>query len=190
MGDQRILIAGIGNIFLGDDAFGVEVAQRLLQRTWPEGVHVTDFGIRGFDLAYALGDGYDVAILVDALFRGEPPGTLYVIEPDLNELNSIEAVEIETHGMDPVKVLHLAQTLGGQPGRVLVVGCEPATLNADEDGNMALSAPVQASLDEAVRMVEELIQKIRTESVVGTQQAATVSVPVSGAPTNDEASYA
>jgi hydrogenase maturation protease len=160
MSYQRILVAGIGNIFLGDDAFGVAVAQRLRQCPWPAGVRVVDFGIRSFDLAYALGDGYDVAILIDALPRDEPPGTLYVIEPDLDELNDQETVAIETHAMDPVKVLRLAHTLGSQPRRVLVVGCEPATVEADENGNMGLSAPVQASLDEAVRLVEQLVLEV------------------------------
>lgn len=165
MSDERILVAGIGNIFLGDDAFGVEVVQRLIQRPWPANVRVVDFGIRGFDLAYALLDGYDVAILIDALPRGGAPGTLYLLEPDLKELNG---VEIDTHSMDPLKVLRLTQMLGGQLGRILVVGCEPATLEADEDGEigeMALSAPVQASLDEAVRLVESLVEEICAETV-------------------------
>src|SRR6476661_2103049 len=110
MSAPSILIAGIGNIFLGDDAFGVEVAQRLTQRSWPTGVRVEDFGIRGFDLAYAILDGYDVTILVDATPRGGDPGTLYLIEPDLNMAGG---VGIEPHGMDPVKVLQLVKTLGG-----------------------------------------------------------------------------
>src|SRR5437870_2595644 len=83
----RILVAGIGNIFLGDDAFGCEVVQRLAARAWPASVRVVDFGIRGFDLAYALMDGYDVTIFVDATPRADAPGTLYTIEPDLSELN-------------------------------------------------------------------------------------------------------
>src|SRR2546428_8240900 len=82
MTQPRLLVAGVGNIFLGDDAFGVEVAQRLLRRPQPEGVRVVDFGIRGLDLTYALLDGCDVAVLIDAVPRGQPPGTLYVIEPD------------------------------------------------------------------------------------------------------------
>jgi hydrogenase maturation protease len=164
MNAQRILVAGIGNIFLGDDAFGVEVAQRLLRQPWPPEVRVVDFGIRGFDLAYALADGYDVAILVDALPRGEAPGTLYVLEPDLEMLNGTggsQGVEIETHAMDPVKVLRLAHSMGNLPKQVLVVGCEPGELGSDEDMSMGLSEPVQAALDEAVKMVVSLVAKSR-----------------------------
>src|SRR5689334_8572384 len=116
MSVPRILVAGIGNIFLGDDAFGVEVAQRLARRAWPEGVRVVDFGIRGLDLAYALLDGYDAAILVDAAPRGGPPGSLYVIEPSEGGPAGQDEVGagtlIEGHGMDPVKVLRLVAALG------------------------------------------------------------------------------
>ena len=114
----RILVAGIGNIFLGDDAFGVHVTQRLLQqqRPWPDNVRIRDFGIRGLDLVYALLDGCDVAIFIDAVPRGEKPGTLFVIEPDLSVLAA--DVAIEAHSMDPVKVLNSARSMGGagQPG--------------------------------------------------------------------------
>ena len=156
----RILVAGIGNIFFGDDAFGVEVAQKLLRRTWPEHVRVADYGIRGFDLTYALMDGYDAAILVDAVPRGQAPGTLYVIEPDLGALDAGEAM-IETHGMHPMRVLAMVQALGGAPKRVLVLGCEPAP-GGDEE-RMGLSEPVAAAVDEAVRMVDSLVDRITTE---------------------------
>ena len=157
----RILIAGIGNIFLADDAFGVEVAQRLAQRDLPDGVQVVDYGIRGFDLAYAMMDAPDVTILVDAAPRGEQPGTLYLIEPDLAEI-ALGGASIETHSMNPVRVLQLVQALGGQPGRVLVVGCEPQSLES-EDGLIGLTAPVAAAADEAVRMVEELVERLLRE---------------------------
>src|SRR4051794_33940377 len=99
----RVLVAGIGNIFLGDDAFGVEVAQHLARREWPDGVRVVDFGIRGLDLTYALLDGYEVVILVDALPRGGQPGTLYVLEPDRAALEPGEGGPmVEGHGLDPV----------------------------------------------------------------------------------------
>ena len=169
MTEPRILVAGIGNIFLGDDAFGVEVAQRLVRQPWPDGVRVVDFGIRGFDLAYAILDGYDATILVDATRRGEAPGTLYVIEPDQQDPGGTFA-EIETHGMDPIKVLHLVRMLGGEAPpvsrRMLVVGCEPATFGPEGEGQMGLSAPVAAALDDAVRLVEQLVAQIRAEAVV------------------------
>ena len=160
MSTPRILIAGIGNIFLGDDAFGVEVAQRLTRRKLPEGVQVHDFGIRGFDLAYTILDGYDVTIMVDAAPRGGHPGTLYLIEPDLNNLNG--SGEMEGHSMDPMRVLQLVNTLGGQAQRILVIGCEPATFGPEE-GRMGLSEPVQMAVDEAVRMVEQLVEKLIAE---------------------------
>lgn len=167
MNDQpRILVAGIGNIFLGDDGFGVDVAQRLAQMAWPEGVRVVDFGIRGFDLAYAIMDGYDATILVDAAPRGGPPGTLYVIEPELDETLDSGAVEIETHGMDPVKVLHLVKSLGGEPSRILLVGCEPETFGTELEGQMGLSEPVQAAVDEAVHLVESLVERLLKEAAI------------------------
>ncbi|HEX5692789.1 MAG TPA: hydrogenase maturation protease, partial [Roseiflexaceae bacterium] len=162
----RILIAGIGNIFLGDDAFGVEVAQRLAQRSLPDGVRVVDYGIRGFDLAYAMMDEPEVTILVDAAPRGEQPGTLYLIEPDLAEIAQAGA-SIETHSMNPVRVLQLVQTLGGQPGRVLVLGCEPQSFDSD-DGHIGLTPPVAAAADEAVHMLEELIASLLAELSLNT----------------------
>jgi hydrogenase maturation protease len=157
----RILIAGIGNIFLGDDAFGVEVAKRLATRELPANVKVTDFGIRGYDLAYALLDGYDTTILVDACPRGDAPGTLYVIEPDLKDLGGPEEQQgaVEAHSMNPLNVLRLAASMGEPLKRVLLVGCEPGTLGPEE-GQMGLSEPVEAVIDEAVRMVESIVQKI------------------------------
>jgi hydrogenase maturation protease len=165
----RILVAGIGNIFLGDDAFGVEVVRRLSSRELPPSVRVTDFGIRGYDLAYALLDGYDITILVDACPRGEPAGTLYVIEPDLNDLGSAEEQQlaVEAHSMNPLNVLRLAASMGPLK-RVLLVGCEPATLGPDE-GQMGLSEPIEAALGDAVKIVESLIEKILHGDVVAEQ---------------------
>ena len=158
---QRILIAGIGNIFLGDDGFGCEVLRRLMGRTWPEHVRVVDFGIRGFDLAYALMDGYDVTVLVDATPRGGCPGTLYTIEPDLNELDNLDphGLMVETHGMNPIKVLAMVKSMGGEFKRILLVGCEPQTFGPEE-GQMGLSEPVEAAVDEAVKVVESLVANI------------------------------
>jgi hydrogenase maturation protease len=165
MAQPRILIACIGNIFVGDDGFGVEVARRLAERRLPDQVRVVDFGIRGFDLAYALLDGYDVIIFVDATQRGGEPGALYVIEPDLNEPNDqdAQAMMLETHGMNPMRVISLAQAMEAQLGRLLLVGCEPATLGAEEEGRVGLSPEVEAAVDEAVDLVQSLVTGILTE---------------------------
>ena len=157
---QRILVAGIGNILLGDDGFGVEVVRRLAERELPDAVQIVDFGIHGMDLAYALLEDYDAVILVDAASRGEKPGTLYLIEPQVDQDG---AVALDTHAMDPVKVLALARALGARPTRTWVVACEPGRLvdGGDyEDVLVELSAPVQAAVDEAVTMVESLVEDI------------------------------
>ncbi|HEX8772757.1 MAG TPA: hydrogenase maturation protease [Pyrinomonadaceae bacterium] len=167
-GPERILVAGIGNIFLGDDGFGCEVLRRMTARTWPDAVRLVDFGIRGFDLAYALMDGYDVTIFVDATPRGGEPGTLYTIEPNLDELNGLDAqaMMVETHGMNPMKVLAMVRAMGGEFKRILLVGCEPETFGPEE-GQMGLSEPVESAVEEAVGIVESLVRKILSEQ--GTQ---------------------
>jgi hydrogenase maturation protease len=154
----RILVAGIGNIFLGDDAFGVEVVRRLCALEFPETVRVRDFGIRGYDLAYALLDGYDLTILVDACPRGDAPGTLYVIEPEINEVevSQSSAVALDAHTMNPVSVIRMARAMGPISKRILLVGCEPATLGGEE-GRMELSEVVSTAVDEAVKLVQKLI---------------------------------
>ncbi len=151
-----ILIAGIGNIFLGDDAFGVEVVQRLAAEELPESVRIRDFGIRGYDLAYALLEPYDLVVLVDACPRGRQPGTVYVIEPDLNEAAEPSAPALDGHTMNPVNVLRLAKVMGPLASRIVLVGCEPATLGG-EDGHMGLSEPVSAAIDQAVKLVKRII---------------------------------
>ena|SRR5438270_8822218 len=158
----KILVAGVGNIFLGDDAFGVEVANRLAQRP-PNGVSVVDFGIRSYDLAYALMDHWELVILVDALSHGGDPGTLYTLEAELPESADLSAA-FDAHTMNPVAVLQLVTALGGQVPRLLVVGCEPATVEPDQEGNIGLSAPVAAAVNEAVCMVEELIASARSQA--------------------------
>ncbi len=157
---MRILVAGIGNVFLGDDGFGVETARRLAARPLPDGVRVVDFGIRGMDLVYALLDSYDAVIFLDTASRGEPPGTLTLIEP---EIDPSVPMTLDAHGMDPVKVLALARGLGAPPTRILLVACEPGFLPPaeSEDVVMALSAPVQAAVEAAVQRVEALIEEIR-----------------------------
>ncbi|SCF07343.1 hydrogenase maturation protease [Micromonospora viridifaciens] len=153
----RVLVAGIGNIFLGDDAFGVEVVRRLRDDVLPARVDVSDYGIRGMHLAYDLLDGrHDVLVLVDALPLEEPPGTLAVLRVDLDDpgwtlrpTDVLEAPAADGHGMDPESVLRLLRSLGGSVDRVLVVGCRPAVL----DERMGLSPPVAGAIDEAVRTV-------------------------------------
>jgi hydrogenase maturation protease len=155
---RRVLVAGIGNVFLGDDGFGVALAERLAARSLPAGVEVVDYGIRGMDLAYALGDGYDAVVLLDAAPTGGPPGTLSVIEPEIDDV----APSVDAHGMDPVKVLGLARTLGDPLPRTLVVACAPqSVMTGEEDEVVAeLSAPVQAALEPAVELVESLLLEL------------------------------
>jgi hydrogenase maturation protease len=156
-----ILVAGIGNIFLGDDGFGVEVATRLSNRTFPEGVRVVDYGIRGLDLAYALMDGPEVTILIDACPRGDAPGTLYVVEPDLSTLDAPNnsQVAVDAHSMNPMTVLGMAKSMGASLQRILLVGCEPSTLGPEE-GQMGLSEVVEEAVDRAVQLTELLVARI------------------------------
>jgi hydrogenase maturation protease len=155
----RILVAGIGNIFLGDDGFGVEVARRLATRGLPTGARVADFGIRGFDLAYAVQDGYEAVILVDAYPHDQLPGTVSLIEPDLREVAEDEQATVETHGMDPLKVLRLAATMHGSPQKIFLVGCEPASLGGEE-GAMGLTEPVEAAVDQAVVLIIDVVNEL------------------------------
>ena len=156
---RRVLVAGIGNIFLGDDGFGVEVAARLVGRPMPDGVTVTDFGIRGVHLAYELLEGYDVLVLIDAMPMGERPGTLAVLEaeppPPPEEGDDIAAL-VDAHSMSPAVVLGLLAGLGGSVGRVLVVGCEPAEL----DEAIGLSPPVAEAVDRAVELCTEVVAEL------------------------------
>lgn len=156
-----ILVAGIGNIFLGDDAFGVEVANRFANRELPEGVRVIDFGIRGFDLTYALIDGADVTILVDACPRGGAAGDLYVVEPDLAAPDDAEASRsaVDAHGMNPMNVIRAAKAMGGPLKKILLLGCEPHTLGPDE-GQMGLSEPVASAVERAMPLLESIVKRI------------------------------
>jgi len=155
---NKTLIAGVGNIFLGDDAFGVEVVQRLRSMRLPESVTVRDFGIRSYDLAYALMDEWDLVILVDAVPRGEAPGTIYTIEPELPR-NSDATGTFDAHSMNPVSVLRLVNALGGSKvKRLMLVGCEPASVEPRHDGNLGLSEPVQQAVDGAIDVIQEIIR--------------------------------
>ena len=157
MGDLmtgRILVAGVGNVFLRDDAFGVEVVRLLAERPQPPGVQIRDFGIRGVHLAYELLNGYDLFVLVDAAPRGEAPGTVSVLEVDMPGPEDPQAQPvIDAHSLTPDAVFGLLSSLGGHPGRSLVVACEPAEV----DAGMGLTDPVRAALPDAVRAVEEIL---------------------------------
>jgi hydrogenase maturation protease len=161
----RILVAGIGNIFLGDDAFGSEVARRLRTRPQPPNVRVVDFGIRGLDLTYELVDGCDAAILVDATpRRAGAPGTLYVIEPKVGpDAAAAGGASIEAHSMDPFRVLQTVAAMGGKCGRVLLVGCEPTPPDPaapPDDVPLGMTPPVRAAVEEAIGLVESLVDRL------------------------------
>ncbi len=156
MKPPRVLVAGIGNIFFGDDSFGVEVAQRLMSRPQPPYVLVRDFGIRGLDLAYTLLDDIPLTILVDALPRGGAPGTLYVLEPELK--GDVDDGVVEGHGINPMKVLGMVRRMGGRLGTVRIVGCEPSPIDMEMETDSGLSVPVRAAVDAAVAMVEDQVR--------------------------------
>lgn len=154
-----VLVAGVGNIFLGDDGFGVEVARRLAKLDLPAAVAVGDYGISGMHLAYDLADGVERAILIDAMPRGGEPGTVYVVEPERSVIAqgngaAPDVAFLDGHGMQPDVVLGMLETLGAQVSQVLIVGCEPAAV----DYGIGLSAPVEAAVDEAIKLVLKLIE--------------------------------
>jgi hydrogenase maturation protease len=166
----RVLVAGVGNIFLGDDGFGVEVAKRLAAADLPDWVQVADYGISGMHLAYDLADGYQAAILIDTAQRGEKPGTLTVIEagrPAGPAGPLAETPLFDAHGMQPDVVLGVLDMLGASSARVLVVGCEPASL----DYGMELSEPVANAVDAAVQIVMDLIAKADTADGIAADTA-------------------
>ncbi len=175
---KKILIAGIGNIFHGDDAFGVEVARQLASVALPPGVEAVDFGIRSYDLAYAIADGCDAIIFVDAATRGQEPGTLCLLELDPDDL-AVASAAVNGHSLNPVAVLQMVRAFGAPLGRLYLVGCEPAVLDR-EDGQMMLSDEVAAAVPEAVRMicahVNSLLEsnpETRTHEQPGLAEAAT-----------------
>lgn len=149
----RILIAGIGNLFLADDGFGVEVAQRLSRTALPDGVVARDYGIRGVHLAFELLDPPPLLILIDALSHGADPGSLCVFEPDVDD--AILGRSADAHGMDLPTVFASVRSMGGELPRVLLVGCEPAVLREE----MGLSPPVARAITPAVALLHELISR-------------------------------
>jgi hydrogenase maturation protease len=158
MNSGRILIAGVGNIFFGDDAFGVEVVRRMAPLTLPEGVRAIDFGIRGLDLAYALLDPWEAVILVDAVPRGGAVGTVYALEIEDDPTDGA-GTAVEAHAMDPVKVLRMARDMGSTIKPVFLVGCEPGSLAADEMC-MEMSESVGAAVEEAIALIQALVGRL------------------------------
>jgi hydrogenase maturation protease len=160
---SKILVAGIGNIFMGDDAFGSEVARRLMSQGLPAEVQVTDFGIRSYDLAYALMDGYEVTILVDVTTRKQSPGTVYLIEPDLSQPDQLDGMIADAHSLNPVNVLQMLRSLGSAPGKLYLIGCEPAVLDI-EDGRIGLSDVVEAAIPKAIQLIKSLVNDLLRET--------------------------
>jgi hydrogenase maturation protease len=160
--EKQILVAGVGNAWLQDDAFGGEVARRLETQGVPSGVKVMDFGTNGLDLSYEVMRGYDALIIVDASRQGEVPGTLYQMEAQREDFpTTIEDGEtIDLHGMDPHTVLRFVSATGGWPGKVMVIGCEPGEV---DDVGLGLTPPVAAAVDRAVELVRETIGELQTD---------------------------
>jgi hydrogenase maturation protease len=156
----QVLVAGVGNIFLGDDAFGVEVVRELARRPLPAATRVVDFGIRGFDLACALTENYAAVILVDATARGGKPGTTYLLELAPKKVAGTEANALNSHSLTPESALALARALGGIRTRVFVAGCEPAVLEEDQT---QLSEPARGAVPVAIQMIEDLVMKLLKE---------------------------
>ena len=163
-----VLVAGIGNIFQGDDAFGSTVAQRFARKPLPEYAVVMDIGIRSIDLVFALLHEYDLTILVDAMTRGGAPGTVYTIEIDSDDIpNAADELALtNSHGLDSVKVLAMAKGMGAKFGRLLLVGCEPLIVDQDETGYIGLSEPVAAAVEVAERAVRGLVEEFAVRTTV------------------------
>lgn len=172
MTPPRILVAGIGNVFLGDDGFGVEVVRELRQRRLPDGVEVVDYGIRGFDLAFALLEPWDAVILCDTAQRGGPPGTVYVIDADVAGDAAAAQPEVaptgfEGHLMTPGAVFALVRSLGGGVERATIVGCEPESFGPPDEGRLGLSAAVAAAVPVAVDRVVQLVEAVHARVAGG-----------------------
>lgn len=154
----RILVAGIGNIFFGDDGFGAVVARKLKERPLPAGIEVVEFGIRGMDLAYALGRGYDSAILIDAVMPRGAPGRLHLIE--LEAEREDDGAMFDNHHMDPVAVIGLARRIGTLPPKIFLVGCEPENWTNEESMSLELSPIVTRSVEGAIKIVLDLAERL------------------------------
>jgi len=163
---RSILVAGVGNAWLRDDGFGGEVARRLSERELPEGVSVMDAGTGGLDLAYEVMRGYDGLVILDVSKQGGEPGTLYVMEPDEDDVQGgIEDGEvINPHGMDPQTVLRFVKSIGAWPWRVVVIACEPADV---EEMGWGLTDSVSEAVDRAVGLVLETLSELLSPAPAG-----------------------
>lgn len=167
---ERILVACIGNVFLGDDGFGVEIAERLAREDLPREAIVVDYGIRGLDLAYTLLEPWRAVILVDAISQGGEPGTVYVLEP---EIEPTTGPSLDPHSMDPFSVFALARSLGEITAPVYVVGCEPRDFGDELEGRMGLSPAAQSAIPHAIEMVRQLVQHCVTQTLATTTTSST-----------------
>ena len=161
--EKQILIAGVGNAWLQDDGFGAEVARRLGGRELPSGVSVMDVGTSGLDLAYEVMRGYSALVIVDVSKQGGEPGTLYVIdvEPDDVPAEITDGESIDPHSMDPMTMLRFVRVIGGWPGRVQVIACEPGEV---EDVGVGLTPAVEAAVDRTIELVLETVEELRGDA--------------------------
>lgn len=162
---RSILVAGVGNAWLRDDGFGMEVVRALQQRELPEGVSIMDAGTGGLDLAYEVMRGYDALVILDVSQQGGAPGTLYVMEPDEHDVDGgiEDGQTINPHGMDPQTVLRFVKSIGAWPGRVVVIACEPADVG---EMGWGLSGEVREAVDRAAELVLETVSDLRSPEAV------------------------
>jgi hydrogenase maturation protease len=167
---RKILVAGIGNAWMGDDGFGAEVVKRLGEVELPRGVAVMDFGTGGLNLAYEVMRGYDALLILDISEQGGTPGTLYVIEADVDSVEAgIEDGDtLNPHGMDPKTMLRFVKSIGAWPGKVVVIACEPQTV---AEIGFQLSESVAGALEPAVKLVLDTIGELQTDAAYQAQPA-------------------
>ena len=165
---NRVLVAGVGNVFLGDDAFGVEVVRELMRRPAPAHVTLRDFGTRGLDLAYTLVAGFDALLLVDTVQRGHAPGTLTVLEPDFEPDLAPDELLGPGHGVDPCRVFGLVRALGGKLPMTRLIGCEPLAFGSNEEPMLELSVVVREAVTRALPLVEQLLLELAAAPPAGT----------------------
>lgn len=152
-----ILIAGVGNIFLGDDAFGSVVVDRMANSNLPLQARIVDFGIRGFDLSFELLKNYDLVIFIDAISKGSGPGSISVLE--ITPANVPDTSAPDAHGMVLAKSIELARTMGARFGKLCVIGCKPETVEPKQNGEFALSASVAAAVEPAIQLVHLVVKE-------------------------------